>query len=140
MKPVDYAKAAGIAAAVLILDLLLAIGVVYAWSIFMVPGHSRTYYATAGVPIARLSTRIFGSALIFAACWWSARRNPQRNALAFALTVVICYGVFDAASAGFNGFFTLGFGVTMLLKLVAGIAGAQLAAKYQRCPSGSSTA
>ncbi|HTC50990.1 MAG TPA: hypothetical protein VK700_03565 [Steroidobacteraceae bacterium] len=132
MKPIDYAKAAGIATVVLILDILLAVAVVYAWSIFVVPGHSRTYYQTAGIPLALVSTRIAGTALVFGACWWSARRNPQRNALAFALAVVIGYGLLDGASAGFKGVLTLGFGITMLLKLVAGIAGARLAVNTGR--------
>jgi hypothetical protein len=131
VKPVDFAKAAGIAAAVFVLDLLLAVAVVYVWFVFMVPGHSHTYYQTERVPLALLSTRILGTALIFAACWWSVQRNPQRNALAFALTVVICYGLIDGATAAFKGFFTVGFGITMLLKLVAAIAGAQVAAKLR---------
>jgi hypothetical protein len=124
VKPVDFAKAAGIAAAVIILDLLLAVAAGY---VLLAPGHPRAYYATAAVPIALWSTRILGTALIFAACWWSARRNPQRHALVFAVTVVIYYGLIDGVSVGFKGFFTLSFGITMLLKLVAGIAGAQLA-------------
>jgi hypothetical protein len=131
MKPVDIAKAAGTAAVVLSIDLLIAIAVVYAWSIFVAPGHSRTYYETAGVPLALVSTRIAGTALIFAACWWSARRNPRRNARAFALYLVICYGLFDVATGGFKGFLTVGFAITMLLKLVAGLAGAQLAGKFR---------
>jgi hypothetical protein len=129
MKPADSMKAAGIAAVVLMLDVLLAVGVVYGWSIFIEPGHHRAYYAAAGVPIARLSTRIAGTALIFAASWWAARRNPQRNAVAFAVMVVIYYALMDGVSAGFQDFFTAGTAVTMLLKLVAGIAGALLAVK-----------
>jgi hypothetical protein len=128
VKPVDFAKAAGIAAAVIILDLLLAFAAGY---VFLAPGHPRAYYATAAVPIALLSTRILGTALIFAACWWSARRNPQRNALVFAVAVVIYYGLIDGVSGGFKGFFTLSFGITMLLKLVAGIAGAQVAVRMR---------
>jgi hypothetical protein len=46
-----------------------------------------------------------------------------------AVAVVICYAVLDGASVGFIGFFTVGFGITMMLKLVAGLAGAQLAVK-----------
>lgn len=135
MKPIDYAKAAGIAAAVLIVDVLLAVLVVYVWSIVVAPGHTRTFYQTEGIPLARLSTRILGTALIFAACWWCARRNPQRSALAFALAVVIYYGLIDGASDAFNGFFTLGFGITMLLKLVGGLAGAQLAGTLRPRPA-----
>ncbi|HTC44240.1 MAG TPA: hypothetical protein VK696_04245 [Steroidobacteraceae bacterium] len=130
MQAVDFAKAAGIAAAVLILDILLAIGVVFAWSILVAPGHDRAFYATAGIPIALLSTRIMGTALIFAACGWSARRNPQRNALLFALIVVIFYALLDAASIAFRDFFTLGFAITIALKLLAGIAGALVGKRF----------
>jgi hypothetical protein len=130
MKAVDYAKAAGIAALVLIVDVLLAYGVVFAWAIWINPGHPRAYYASAGIPVALWSTRIFGTALIFAVCWWSARRNPQRNAVLFAVIVVIWYSLLDGASVAFEGFFMVGTAVTMLLKLAAGIAGA-LASKPQ---------
>ena len=129
MKPIDYAKAAGIAALVLIVDVLLAVGVVFAWASFVEPGHPRAYYASAGIPIALLSTRIFGTALIFAACWWAGRRNPQRNALLFAAILVFCYAVLDGASVAFEGFFVGGTAITMLLKLAAGLAGAQLAVR-----------
>lgn len=129
MKPIDFAKALGIAAAVFILDLLLAIGLVYLWFRFMVPGHSHAYYQKESVRLALLSTRVVGTALIFCACWWSARRNPQRHALAFALTLVICYALIDGATAAFKGFFSVPFGITMLLKLAAAIAGALVAVK-----------
>ncbi len=131
MRPVDFAKAAAIAAAVLIVDLLLAIVFVYLWFSFGVPGHSHAYYQKQSVPLALLSTRVIGTALIFCACWWSAHRTPQRNALAFALTLVICYGLIDGAAGAFKGFFTLGFGITMLLKLVAAMAGALIAVKLR---------
>ena len=57
MKPIDFAKAAGIAALVLGIDVLFAIGVVFAWSILFEPGHPRAYYETQGIPIARWSRR-----------------------------------------------------------------------------------
>jgi hypothetical protein len=132
MKPIDYAKAAGIAAVVLIVDVLVAVGVVFAWASFVAPGHPRAYYASAGLPIALLSTRIFGTALIFAACWWATRRDPQRNALWFAVILVVCYAVLDGASIAFQGFFVGGTVITMLLKLAAGIAGAQIAVITRR--------
>jgi hypothetical protein len=126
MKPIDFAKALGVAAVVLVLDVALAVGVVYAWSIFVAPGHPRAFYETAGVPVARLSTRVLGTLLILVACWWAARRNRQRNALEFALTVVIAYALLDGASVAFNGFFSYQFGLTVLIKFAGGIAGALL--------------
>lgn len=129
MKPLDFLKAAGVAAVVLILDILFAVIVVYAWSIWVAPGHPRAYYESLGVPLARLSTRILGTALILAACWLCARRRPQRNALAFAITVVLAYALLDGASVAFSGFFTVGFGITILLKLLAGMVGAMIAVR-----------
>ena len=131
MKPLDFAKAFGLAAAVLILDLLLAIGLVYLWFRFMVPGHSHAYYQKESVRLALLSTRVVGTALMFCACWWSAQRNPRRNAVAFAVTLAICYALIDGATGQFKGFVSLPFGITMLLKLVAAIAGALLAANLR---------
>jgi hypothetical protein len=124
MKAVDYAKAAGLAALVLIVDVLLAYGVVFAWALWINPGHPRAYYASAGIPFALWSTRILGTALIFAVCWWSGRRNPQRNAVLFAVVLVVCYALLDGASVAFEGFFAVATAVTMLLKFAAGIAGA----------------
>lgn len=124
MKPIDFAKAAGIAAIVLAIDVLIAIGVVFVWGTTFEPGHPRSFYATAGVPIARWSTRIAGTALIFGAGWLFARRQPERNAVIFAATMVAFYALFDGASVAFQGFFTRGVAITMLLKLVAGVAGA----------------
>jgi len=132
MKPVDSMKAAGTAAAVLILDVLLAVGVVYLWAIYINPGHPRAYYASAGVPIARLSTRILGTALIFAASWWSARRNPERNAVGFGVVLVIYYALMDGVSVGFQGFFTPEIAITILLKLAAGIAGGVVAVRLRQ--------
>jgi len=129
MTATDYAKAAGIAALVLSLDLLFAIVVVLIWSIFIEPGHPRAYYETAGVPLARWSTRIFGTALIGAAAWLCARRRPERNAVAFAIALTIGYAVLDGATVAFQGFFTLSIAITMLLKLLGALAGALLAVR-----------
>jgi hypothetical protein len=129
MRAIDFAKAAGIAAVVLVAHLLLALAVVYAWSIFVEPGHDRAYYESAGIPFARIATRIVGTALIFLGCWWAARRNPQRNAVVFAVTVVVWYALLDGASISFQGFFSPGYGFTLLLKLVAAVTGALIAGR-----------
>ena len=127
MKPADFAKAAGVAVLVLVIDVLIAVGVVFAWSILAAPGHSRAYYQTAGIPIAQWSTRIAGTALIFGAAWLSAKRRPDRNAYRFAVALVVFYAILDGASVGFQGFFTFGFGLTILIKVIASLAGAFVA-------------
>jgi hypothetical protein len=48
VKPADFARAAGVAVLVLVIDVLIAVGVVFAWSIFVAPGHPKAYYQTAG--------------------------------------------------------------------------------------------
>ena len=127
MKPADFAKAAGAAVLVLVIDVLIAVAVVFAWSILIAPGHSKAYYQTAGIPIALWSTRIAGTALIFGAAWLSAKRRPERNAYLFAVALVVFYAILDGASVGFQGFFTLGFGLTILIKVIGSLAGALVA-------------
>ena len=49
------------------------------------PGHPKDYYTgAAGISIARRSTRIVGTTLMFGTAWLCARRSPNRNAYAFA--------------------------------------------------------
>jgi hypothetical protein len=45
--------------------------------------------------------------------------------------VVIYYALMDGVSNGFAGFFTAGFALTMLIKLVAAIAGALTAVRMR---------
>lgn len=131
----DFAKAAGLAAVVLVIDVLVAIAVVFAWGVLVEPGHPRAYYETAGVPIARWSTRVVGTALIFAAAWLFSARNPERNPILFGVALVALYAFFDGASVEFVGFFTASFALTMSLKLLAALAGAFVALRTkQRMP------
>lgn len=129
MNPADFAKAAGAAVLVLVIDVLIAVAVVFAWSILIAPGHSKAYYQTAGIPIALWSTRIAGTALIFGTAWLSAKRRPERNAYLFAIALVVFYALLDGASVGFQGFFTLGFGLTILIKVIGSLAGAFAASR-----------
>jgi hypothetical protein len=124
MKPIDFAKAAGVALLVLALDILIAVAVVYVWGYTFEPGHSQSYYQTAGVPIARWSTRIAGTALMFGAAWLCAKRRPQRNPVFFAAMLVFFYALYDGATVAFADFFTLGIALTLLLKLLGAFAGA----------------
>jgi hypothetical protein len=131
MKPIDDAKALGIAAAVLIVDVLIAICVVYFYAAVVNPGRPRTYYETAGIGVARLSTRIAGTALLFAAAWLFARRRPERNAYMFAIALTVFYALLDGASVGFRGVFIASFAFTIGLKLAGSLAGALVATRSQ---------
>jgi hypothetical protein len=129
MKPIDYAKACGIAAVVLAIDILIAIGVVYLYSILVEPGHGRAYYNTAGILIARWSTRIAGTALLFGASWLIGKRRPSPNAYIFAIMLTAFYALLDGASVRFVGVFTPGFALTIGIKLIGALAGALLAVR-----------
>jgi hypothetical protein len=62
---------------VLVIDVLIAVGVVLAWSIFVAPGHPKAYYQTAGIPIAQWSTRIISGS-------FSTPYGPSILTLSFA--------------------------------------------------------
>jgi hypothetical protein len=58
-----------------------------------------------------------------------ASRNPSRNGFVFALVVVAFYTLIDAASVGFSGIANVAFLLSMLLKVIASLAGAFLATR-----------
>ena len=125
----DFVKAFGVAILLLIIDVLIAFCVVYVYVSLTDPGHTQAYYVTTGVPIARWSTRIAGTALILGAAWFFGMRRPLRNAWMFAVTVTAFYALVDAASVHFAGVATISFGLTIGLKLAGGLAGAWLAVR-----------
>jgi hypothetical protein len=135
MKPIDFAKAAGIALAILVLNVLIAILVVLAYSIFIEPGHPREYYDEAALRIAPWCSHTAGTALFFAAGYYFAKRRPERNGLVFAAVVTVFYAIIDAASVAFAGVFEIEFALSMLAKLAAALAGAFLAARKKKDPS-----
>jgi hypothetical protein len=129
MKPIDYAKALGVAALVLILDVLIAIGIVYLYAALVNPGHPRAYYTAVGISVARLSTRTVGTALLFGAAWLCGSRSPNRSAYGFAIALTVFYALLDGASAGFVGVFTASFAFTIGLKLIGSLFGAWIAVR-----------
>lgn len=127
MRPLDFAKAAGLGTIIFIVDVLIAFGAMYAWGAIFEPGHTDAFYEQAAVPMARWSTRTVGTTMMLFAAWYFGRRNPARNAYAFGALLVFFYALVDGAIVLFAGFFTLGIAVSMLLKLVGALAGAHLA-------------
>src|ERR1700722_10289845 len=129
MKSIDFAKALSVAILVFVAEVLIAFCVVYVYVSLTDPGHTQAYYVTTGVPIARWSTRIAGTALILSAAWLFGMRRPLRNAWMFAIAIVAFYALVDAASVQFAGVATISFGLTIGLKLAGGLAGAWLAVR-----------
>ena len=129
MKPLDFVKAAGVGFGLLVVNVLIAIVVVLAYSIFIEPGHPREFYDAAALRIAPWCSHIAGTALFFVAGYWFARRRHERNGYLFAATFTLFYAIIDAATVGFVGALAVEFLVSMLLKLLAALAGAWLASR-----------
>jgi hypothetical protein len=129
MKPIDFAKAAGVATAILVLNVLIAILVVLAYSIFIEPGHPREFYDAAALRIAPWCSHIAGTTLFLGAGYLFARRRPERNGFLFAGAFTVLYAIIDSATVGFVGVFTVEHSLSMLAKLLAALAGAFLATR-----------
>ncbi len=125
MRPVDFAKALGVAALVLLVDVAIAIGVVYVYAAFVDTGHPQDYY----IFVARWSTRIAGTTLMFVTAWICGRRRPARNAYLFALVLTAFYALLDGTSVLFHDIFTSSFALTIMLKLAGSQIGAWLAVR-----------
>lgn len=131
MPPMEFLRAAGLAFLILLIDVVLAVVVVYVWGTYSHPGQSQAFYETAGISVARASTRILGSALIFFAAWAAARGRPQRRPYRFALALAFFYALLDGASVAFEDFFTASMAFTLSLKLIAALGGAGLAVRQR---------
>ena len=127
MKPIDFAKAAGVALVILIINVIISILVVLFYSFFINPGHPRAYYDEAAKWIAPWCSYIGGTALFLIAGYYFARHNPARNPFLFALTFTLLYMIIDGATVKFKGIFNWQEGLAMLVKLLAALAGAYLA-------------
>jgi len=132
MKPLDFAKAAGLGALILILDLVIATVVITVWSLLVDPGHPEAYYHALAPTLATWSSRIAGPLLFAGLMWFYARRRPERNALLFAVVVWAAYVVFDGAVVAYKDFFTLAIASVLGLKLAGALAGAVLAGRGRR--------
>lgn len=131
MKPLDFAKAAGLAVLILALDLLVATAVITIWSLLVDPGHPEAYYHALAPKLATGSTRVAGPLLMLAGVWWFSRRRPERNALAFALTAWAAYVLLDGGIVAFQHFFTLPIATVLGLKLLGALVGAMLARRSE---------
>jgi zinc transporter ZupT len=134
MKAMEFVRAAGLAFVVLIVDVVLAVAVVYLWGKTQQHGHSEVFYQTGAASIQRWSTRIVGTGLIFFAAWAAARKRPPRQAYVFAIALVFFYAFLDGASVAFEHFFDASMGISLALKLLASLAGVGLATRRRAAP------
>lgn len=129
MKPIDFAKAAGVMTVILVLNILGSIVAVSVYAFFIEPGKPQEFYDAAALRIAPWCSYTIGTALFFAAGYFCARRRPQRNGYLFGATITVLYAIIDAAVVVLAGAFALNFVLATLAKLVAAAMGAFLARK-----------
>lgn len=128
MKPIDFAKAAGVACLLLVLNVLFSIPVILVYRFFIEPGHPSEFYDQAAMRIAPWCSYITGTALFFIASFFLAKRRPKRNGFLFAATFTGLYAFIDAATVGFAVNIGAEF-VSLSAKLLAALTGAFLATR-----------
>lgn len=131
MSLLDFLKAAGVALLVMVLNVAIAFAVVFAYSIFVAPGHDEAFYQAAALRIAPWSSVVAGIPLFFGAAYFFAKRRPSRNRYAFAATFTGIYAAVDIAAvlgeAGAGGLMPI-VALSMVTKLAAALFGAKVAA------------
>lgn len=135
MKPIDYLKAAGVALAVLTLTVAASFPMVFFYATFIEPGHPQAFYNEAAQWIAPWSSHVLGPILFFAFNYRLARRNAERNAMAFAAATIGAYVVIDFGMslpfAPASAFLTPTVAASLAAKLTGALTGAWLGARQR---------
>ncbi|MBK6702913.1 MAG: hypothetical protein IPG56_03435 [Caulobacteraceae bacterium] len=127
MQLADYLKAFATGIAVLALNLLTLVLIVFGYSQFIEPGHPREFYSEAAPRLGSISAPIAGALLMFVFVLLLSTRRRQRNAYAFAAVTFISYFAVDTAmglaatpaSQLFRAPFLFGMGGACIAALVA---------------------
>jgi len=129
----DYVKAFITGFAVLALNLLTLVALVFGYSVLIAPGHPPEFYTEAAPRLGAYSGPIAGALLMFLFVWLLSQRRPQRSTYAFAAATFISYAALDialglAASTPAQ-LFTPNFVLSMLGVCAAAFAAAFVATK-----------
>ncbi|WP_395644667.1 hypothetical protein [Terricaulis sp.] len=130
MKVSDFAKAAGVALLLMVLNVAAAFAAVFVYSVIVAPGHDEAFYQAAAQRIAPWSSIFAGMPLFFAAGWLFAKRRPARNRYAFAASFSGFYAVADVSILASEGaLLALGgfVAASMITKFAAALVGARIA-------------
>ena len=127
----DYVKAFATGFAVLALNLLTLVALVFGYSVLIAPGQPPEFYTELAPRLGAYSGPIAGALIMFLFVWLLSRRRPQRNAYAFAAATFVSYAVIDialglAASTPAQ-LFTPTFAISLAGVCAAAFAGADLA-------------
>lgn len=132
MQPIDVAKAAGVALAIMVVNVTISVVVMIVYSYAVDPGHDAAYYEAAAQRIAPWSSVVFGAPLFFFATYRLAQARPERNAARFAVAVFGFYAAVDLlalVAAGSVGSLLGVVALSLTTKLVGALAGARLASR-----------
>jgi hypothetical protein len=127
MQLLDLAKAAGVAIALLAINVLVVVLAVVVYAQLIEPGHPSDFYNKAAEGIAPWCTRTVGVGAFFLVSYLLARRRPDRNGMLFATVFSCWYAIIDAATVGFVGVFNMEFSLSMVANLLAAVGGAYVA-------------
>ncbi|MBC7770720.1 MAG: hypothetical protein H7124_18200 [Phycisphaerales bacterium] len=134
MKALDIVKAAGVALALMVLNVAAAFAVVWVYGTFIEPGQEEAFYQAAAQRIAPWSSIFVGMPLFFGAGWVLTKRKPARNGVAFAAAFALIYAITDVSiivAAGALASLSAIVVASMTTKLLAALAGARLAAPHR---------
>ena len=95
MKPLDFAKALGLGALVLALNLALLFALGFFHDTVLEPGRTPEYYQSVYPKIGAFSAPAGAIVMFFLVGWRIAGRRPGRNPYAFALSVYAAYVAID---------------------------------------------
>lgn len=131
MKAIDYLKAAGVAFSTLAFTMAASFPMVAVYAYFIEPGHEQEFYTEAAQWIAPWSSYILGPITLFAFNYWLAKKSPERNAIAFAVSTIVAYLIIDfslvpAIGGDLSMFLTLETAFWIGLKLAGALFGAHL--------------
>jgi hypothetical protein len=133
MKPIDFAKALGLGALVMALNLALLFGLGFFHDTVLEPGRTPAYYMTVYPKIGAVSAPTGAIAMLFLVGWRLAGRRPGRNPYGFALAVYAAYFAIDVglglAMGPVGNLLVPPFFIALSGGLVASLAGAALAAR-----------
>lgn len=97
MRSIDYAKAFGLAVAVLALNLLITTGAIFAYAQLVEPGRPQAFYNAMAPRIGAWTGPAGGMLLMFVAGYLFGRRRPDRGPFAFMGAVFAAYLALDVA-------------------------------------------
>lgn len=115
----------------LVVNVIVSIGVVWVYSVFIEPGHDMAFYEAFAQNAAPVSSVIAGMPIMFAAAWIAARACAPRG-FAAGVGVAVTYLVIDTAAivaTGALGSLGMLVAISYVTKLTAAALGAWLGSR-----------